>query len=224
MSALANTFCTAIIGKNATKVTMQNGRKRRDITETARLSTRPTRKSPSAKWVAAVSTEACVMQSHLCAGADRIKHEHGQRHHGSLDGRYGTGSDIRRAGRPIPIRGARCDRAMRGAFERVCCWLDNRLATRDRSLRKEATTQIASSQLLQSVARGNRVAGAAELVAHAAEHRPHPHTDVVIGEILDPAVRMRGAEGVEVSFDAEDPVAGQQQLAAEPDGPANLGV
>src|SRR5262245_31395956 len=116
MSALANTFCTAIIGKNATKVTMQNGRKRRDITETARLSTRPTRKSPSAKWVAAVSTEACVMQSHPCAGADRVKHEHGQRHHGSLDGRYGTGSDIRRAGRPIPIRGARCDRAMRDTF------------------------------------------------------------------------------------------------------------
>src|SRR5262245_47689503 len=44
---------------------MQNGRKRRDNTETARVSTRPTRKSPSVKRVAAVATEASVMESLL---------------------------------------------------------------------------------------------------------------------------------------------------------------
>src|SRR5262245_53068090 len=79
-----------------------------------------------------------------------------------------------------------------------------------------ATDRSPPCQLaLRSVARDNRAAGAAELVAHAAENRPHPHIDVVIGKIREPAVRMQGAEAIEVSFDAQHPVAGQQQLAAE---------
>src|SRR6266568_1659969 len=62
---------------------------------------------------------------------------------------------------------------------------------------------------------------AVELVAHTAENRPHRHIDVVIGEIHDPAVRCQGAEVIKVSFDAQDPVAGQQQFATEADGPAD---
>src|SRR5436190_4467025 len=79
-----------------------------------------------------------------------------------------------------------------------------------------------------SIARSNRVAcavaWAAEFVAHAAENRPHIHIDLVIGKSRDPAVGFQGTEVIEISFDAEDPVARQQQLTAEADGPADLGA
>src|SRR6185369_12087909 len=76
-----------------------------------------------------------------------------------------------------------------------------------------------------SVAGNNRVtAGTVELVAHAAKNRPHRHVDVVIGEVRESTVRAHGAEHIEVSFNTEDPVAAEQQLATQADGPANLGV
>src|SRR5262249_15893790 len=73
---------------------------------------------------------------------------------------------------------------------------------------------------LRSVARSNRVARTAKLVAHAAENRPHRHIDVVIGKILDPAVRAERAEVIEITLDAHDPVA-EQQFPTEAGSPAD---
>src|SRR5262252_5269864 len=84
----------------------------------------------------------------------------------------------------------------------------------------------------RSVARRNRVVRAiartvtwaTELVAHAAENRPHVYIDVVIGKSRDSAVRFQRAEVIEISFDTKDPVACEQQLSTEADGPADLGT
>src|SRR5262249_1504531 len=48
-----------------------------------------------------------------------------------------------------------------------------------------ATDQCSPSAALRSIARDNGAAGAAELIAHAAKNRPHPHTEVVVGEIRE---------------------------------------
>src|SRR5262245_6199996 len=64
------------------------------------------------------------------------------------------------------------------------------------SLSGEASTDRSpAAAALRSVARDNRAGGAraAELVADAAENRPHRHLDLVIGKIRNRAVRIQRA-------------------------------